>query len=58
MSDALRHNAYVYDSTGDKRRTIQFRAAGIVTPRTFFFTRDKRVLVTPGCYAFPASKQD
>jgi len=49
---------YVYDPTGDKRRTIQFRAAGILTPRTFFFTRDKRVLITPGCYAFPSSKQE
>jgi len=46
---------YVYDSTGDKRRTLQFRAAGIVTPTSFFFTRDRRVLVTPGCYAFEAN---
>jgi hypothetical protein len=47
---------YVYDSTGDKRRTIQFRATGVLTPRTLFFTQDKRVLVTPGCYAFPAGR--
>ncbi|MEO8076218.1 MAG: hypothetical protein ABI818_07815 [Acidobacteriota bacterium] len=45
---------YVYDGTGDKRRTIQFRAAGIITPSSFFFTKDRRVLVTPGCYAFDA----
>jgi hypothetical protein len=45
---------YVYDAAGDKRRTIQFRAAGIVAPTSFFFTRDRRVLVTPGCYAFDA----
>ena len=43
---------YVYDSAGDKRRTLQFRAAGIVAPTSFFFTRDGRVLITPGCYAF------
>ncbi len=43
---------YVYDSAGDKRRTLQFRAAGVVAPTSFFFTRDGRVLITPGCYAF------
>jgi hypothetical protein len=45
---------YVYDPTGDKRRTLQFRGAGIISPRSFFFTYDGRVLVSPGCYAFPA----
>ncbi len=45
---------YVYDSAGDKRRTLQFRAAGVVAPTSFFFTRDGRVLITPGCYAFEA----
>lgn len=43
---------YVYDSRGDKRRTLQFRAAGILAPASFFFTADARVLVAPGCYAF------
>jgi hypothetical protein len=43
---------YVYDSAGDKRRTLQFRAAGIVAPTGFFFTRDGRVLIAPGCFAF------
>ena len=47
---------YVYDSSGDKRHTFQFRGAGIVSPTSFFFTRDRRVLTTPGCYAFEASK--
>lgn len=46
---------YVYDATGDKRRTLQFRAAGIMSPGSFFFTRDRRVMTTPGCYAFDAS---
>jgi hypothetical protein len=46
---------YVYDSAGDKRRTLQFRAAGIVSPTSLFFTRDRRVVITPGCYAFSAS---
>jgi hypothetical protein len=44
---------YVYDRSGDKRRVVQFRAAGLLSPSSLFFTKD-RVLVTPGCYAFPA----
>ena len=44
---------YVYDTAGDKRRTVQFRAAGVISPSGFFFTKAGRVLVTPGCYAFP-----
>lgn len=43
---------YVYDTSGDKRRTVQFRGAGPVSPTSLFFTTDRRVLVTPGCYAF------
>jgi hypothetical protein len=46
---------YVYDTAGDKRRTLQFRGAGPINPTSFFFTRDRRVLVTPGCYAFSAT---
>jgi hypothetical protein len=46
---------YVYDSGGDKRRTLQFRAAGIISATSFFFTRDRRVIITPGCYAFDAN---
>ncbi len=45
---------YVYDPSGDKRRTLQFRGAGIIAPTHFFFTRDRRVIVSPGCYAFGA----
>jgi hypothetical protein len=44
---------YVYDRTGDKIRTVQFRGGtGILTPNSLFFTKDGRVLVTPGCYEF------
>ena len=46
---------YVYDAAGDKRRTLQFRGAGIIAPTHFFFTRDRRVIVSPGCYAFDAT---
>jgi hypothetical protein len=43
---------YVYDSTGEKRRTVQFRGPGIVAPTSLAFTRSGQVLVTPGCYTF------
>jgi hypothetical protein len=43
--------AYVYEE-GEKTRTVQFRAAGLITPTSLSFTRDGRLLVTPGCYIF------
>ncbi len=43
---------YVYDSNGDKIRTVQFRAAGIVSPTSMFFASRSRLLVTPGLYEF------
>ena len=43
---------YVYDADGDKTRTLQFRAAGIVTPSSLFFGTNDRLLVTPGLYEF------
>jgi hypothetical protein len=43
---------YVYDTGGDKRRTVQFRAAGFVSPTAISFTAKGQVLVTPGCYTF------
>jgi hypothetical protein len=45
---------YVYDASGDKRHTLQFRAAGVIAPTSFFFTKDRKVIVTPGCYTFNA----
>jgi hypothetical protein len=45
---------YVYDRDGDKVRTVQFRAAGILTPNSLFFGKNGRVLVTPGLFEFPA----
>lgn len=43
---------YVYERSGDKIRTVQFKGADILTPNSLFFTKDGRVLVTPGCYEF------
>jgi hypothetical protein len=45
---------YVYDRDGDKIRSVQFRAAGLLTPSSLFFGPNDRVLVTPGLYEFPA----
>jgi hypothetical protein len=43
---------YVYDSSGDKAKTVQFKGADILMPNSLFFTKDGRILVTPGCYEF------
>jgi hypothetical protein len=43
---------YVYDPSGDKIRTVQFKGADILLPNSLFFTKDGRILVTPGCYEF------
>jgi hypothetical protein len=44
---------YVFDASGEKVRTVQFRAAGTIAPTSLAFTRRQTVLVTPGCYEFP-----
>ena len=43
---------YVYDSQGDKVRTLQLRATGTISPTSLFFRGDGRLFVTPGCYEF------
>ncbi len=43
---------YVYNTDGDKIRTIEFRGAGLISPTSLFFSRSGRLLVTPGCYEF------
>lgn len=43
---------YVYNTDGDKIRTVQFSAAGMVSPTSLFFSRSGKLLVTPGCYEF------
>jgi len=45
---------YVYDVDGDKIRTLQFRAAGIVSPNSLFFGKNDRLLITPGLFEFSA----
>ena len=43
---------YVYDANGEKIRTVQFRAAGLIAPSSLWFNSDGKLLVTPGCYEF------
>ena len=43
---------YVFDQDGDKIRTVQFHGAGIVTPSSFFFAKNNKVLITPGLLEF------
>jgi hypothetical protein len=43
---------YVYNPDGDKIRTVQFHAAGLVRPESFSFESRTHLLVTPGCYIF------
>ena len=48
---------FVYDREGDKFRTVQFRATGVMAPNSLFFGRSGRVLVTPGLYEFSVAGQ-
>jgi hypothetical protein len=48
--------SYVFDEDGDKRRVVQFRAAGVLSPTSLSFAGGQRVLVTPGCYIFNAGR--
>ena len=43
---------YLYDADGEKVRSVQFRAAGVVAPSSLSFPSTNRVLITPGCYEF------
>jgi hypothetical protein len=47
---------YVFDSSGEKTRTVQFRGAGLISPSSLWFTQRGRVLVTPGCYEFASAQ--
>jgi len=46
--------SYVFDTNGEKVRTVQFRGAGIMTPSSLWFNDRGRVVITPGCYEFAA----
>ncbi len=50
----MQPTTYVYDTRGEKTRTVQFQAASLLSPASFFFTPQSHVLVTPGCYEFDA----
>lgn len=48
---------YVYNSNGEKIRTVQFRGAGIITATSLSFTPAGTLLITPGCYEFRPGTQ-
>ena len=48
---------YVYDPNGEKIRTIQFQAAGTVSPNSLFFESRDRLLVTPGATSSPSERR-
>ena len=50
-------HTYVYDNAGDKQRTVQFRAAGILAASQLYFTKKRQLLVSPGCYMFHTERQ-
>ena len=43
---------YVYDTDGDKIRTLQMRAAGLISPNSLFFGPSGHLLATPGLVEF------
>lgn len=43
---------YVFDTLGEKVRTVQFQAAGLAAPASLAFAPNGRLLVTPGCFEF------
>ncbi|MDQ3171185.1 MAG: hypothetical protein M3Q55_13695 [Acidobacteriota bacterium] len=43
---------YVFDASGDKRRVVQLQGAGTISPSSLAFSRDGRLIVTPGGYEF------
>ena len=43
---------YVYNTDGDKTRTVQLTGAGLISPTSLSFSRTGKLLVTPGCYEF------
>jgi len=47
---------FVYDTSGDRIRTVQFRAAGPVSPTAMSFTPSGRLLIAPGCFSFDVGR--
>ena len=43
---------YVYNPAGEKIRTVQLEAAGLVLPSSLYFPDETRMLVAPGGYEF------
>jgi hypothetical protein len=43
---------YVFDAAGDKIRVLELHGAGVVRPMSLAFSREGRLIVTPGGYEF------
>ncbi|HEY7291293.1 MAG TPA: hypothetical protein VH583_15765 [Vicinamibacterales bacterium] len=50
----VRPYVYVYDPDGDKIRSLQLQAAGVIAPASLFFGPHGRLLATPGLVEFRA----
>jgi hypothetical protein len=48
---------YEFDAEGDKLRTVQFHASGIVAPNHLFFDTAGQLLITPGLYIFDVASR-
>ena len=48
----LTSHVYVFDAEGEKLATYQLVGAGPIVPESMWFTRDGRLLVSPGLYEF------
>ena len=48
---------YVYDADGEKTRVVQFHGAGLLAPSSLSFTRDGKLLITPGCFVFDPGRR-
>ncbi|MBA2322022.1 MAG: hypothetical protein H0X44_02000 [Acidobacteria bacterium] len=47
---------YVFNAAGEKTRVVQLEGAGLINPLSLAFSRDGRLLVTPGGYEFDVSQ--
>jgi hypothetical protein len=45
---------YVFDATGEKTRVVQLEGAGTISATSLAFSREGRLIVTPGGYEFDA----
>jgi hypothetical protein len=47
---------YVFDATGDRTRVVELHGAGVIRAETLAFSRQGRLIATPGGYEFDTEK--